>query len=739
MKKLLSSIIILATLLTILIGCVKENDTDGSGGGFVIPEGMNGNDVIKLLLANQRLDSKLLKNDGDIFEGGVRDMKTLASRAVANLPKASPLSTVIEGERGGKVEIDGSTFKWSDFKENCNSYDYFENITGNIVFSAELGADLIDNTKKHVQVVDKWVMVEGDKYYLHVEKNSETIYSMRSGQLEMCKRHKRQNGETVYELYISNDLAETRMLYVPGIRYEWSEKFRDGQAQYFVADNSKGFWETVIVGKSYDNYNVSCLVLKNDICYGAFYNPYVQSVQLLQAMSSDRATDILSFSDSEDSAGITLHFGGFDGIGSVEISTTPDKISSSAHDTNGKTVIYDTSDKNEIWAVPTGEESPILRLTNGNVITSYTEHPNGKVKINNITVGYGIGIYTGSLDITVYGETDSERFSSLKEFLAEAGLRCRRDIDTVLGGIRRAYVELDALISYYKWNSNKIATEDTLAAAITAEDIKFADMFSMYDAIKNAEVIDFSDKEAVALSINFAQITEINIASAKFENMSITVEGIELTVNDTTLYVENEEYTVGFALVSTSNTGDGLIHMTFTNDTKIVYTDTDTFTTGSANASVTIPVLSPGNYTVVAYISTADSIRASQYVPLTFTEIDTKQIDLGSTVLVPSQNEKGEIVLTYVENIDVNISLTSPDELDYVSLRDLLAEEAYKYGVASDAPVEKQDAESGNFSALTGGESSIESGTYRLAYSVENGDVTLDGYIYANYTALNAK
>lgn len=746
MKKLISLITILTLLLTALVACKKSDGGENGGdtpstddGAFVIPEGLSGNDVIKLLLASQRLDSQLLKNEGDIFENGVEVMQTLASRAKANLRGATYISKTHEAERGGKVEIDGNTFTWSGFAENCNSYDYFENITQNIVSSAEQGAKLIDNTKKYVRIVDKWVSIGEEKYYLHVDKNSETIYSLISGQLNICRRHRNDSGENVYEIYISNENNETRMYYVPGERYELSQNFgTENDSHYFVADNSKGFWETMVLGAFPDHYNLSFFVMKNDICYDALVIPETQSIHLLKTVSSDKQSDILFFMDSDGKDLITLHLGAFDGFDSVEINATPDKVASSwGPDNENAVVVYDTSES-EPYAATTGLESATVNLTNGNKISADMTYAGGNVTVQRVLVTYGSQIYTSELELVVNGDSDEEIFTNLKAFLDETGLECKRDIDTILGGIRRAYFELDSLISYYRWNSNHI-TPDGLEASMVIEDGIFANFRAMYDAIKNAEVIDFSDKEAVDLNISFAQIVKIKTASAKFENMSITVEGIELTVNDTTLYVENEEYTVGFALVSTSDEKGGLIHPAFTNDTKIVYTGTDSFTAGSANAGVTLPELSPGSYTVVAYISTSDSVRASQYVPISFTEIDTKQIDLGDTMLVPSQNEKGEIVLTYVENIDVSISLASPEDLDYASLRDILAEEAYKYGVASDVPVEKQNADSEGFSALTGDETVVESGVYRLAYSVQNGDVTLNGYIYAEYLAPETK
>ncbi len=742
MKKLISLLIILTLLLTALVGCKKDGGENGGDtpntddGTFVIPEGLSGNDVIKLLLASQRLNSQLLKTEGDIFENGAEVMQTLASRARANLSSATYISTTHEAARGGKVEIDGDTFTWSGFVENCNSYDYFENITQNIVSSAERGAELIDNTKKYVRIVDKWVAIGEEKYYLHVDENSETIYMLRGDQLDICKRYKNESGKNVYELYTSYNSSETRMYYIPGERYEFTDQPKNDEtgSTYFVADSSKGFWETLVIGEAPAHYNVSCFVMKNDICYDVLYDHVNGSILSLKTMSSDRKSDILFFMDNTDRDLISLHLGAFKGFDSVEITAAPDKVASSWDSDNEASVVYNSGPE-EPYAATTGLESATVNLTNGNKIIADAAYANGNVKVQRVLVGYGSSVYTSELELIVLGESDEEIFANLKAFLDETGLKCRRDIDTILGGIRRAYVEFDSFIEYYKWNGNSVSTEESIRAATYVEDGKLANFAAMYDAVKNAEVIDFSDKDVVELNISFSPITVESYGSANFDTTTVRVSGLQLTVTDTTLYVENQAYIVTLALLKISGEGDNIIHLTTENPTEITYTETDSFTVGTLAATAYIPTLTAGEYTLVAYVATSDKIRASQYIPVVFTEINTEQTDLGNATLIPSKNDKNELILSFIENIDINVEFSSEAALDYAQLKELIATEAYKYGVASDTPIEKYDAETDSFSALAGDEAITESGLYRLAYSVQNGDVTLNGYIYAQYCA----
>lgn len=263
MKRIIILLLVCIMLASSLVGCGGNTPSTGINGGNTPSIGISGNDAAKLLLASERLDAQLLKTKGDIFETGVKVMNNLAKTAVANLNVAymgnrsitatrlssvQNLSTVLEGDYSGKVEINGDTFIWSGFEENNNSYEAFKSITDNIVLSAEVCADLIDNIKKNVRVVDKWVKMGDIEYYLSVDENSETLCEryLSDNSINVCKRYKNANGNDVYELYRASDKYKERCTYIPGLRYERSSINDHGEhaEDYFVADNSKGYWQT---------------------------------------------------------------------------------------------------------------------------------------------------------------------------------------------------------------------------------------------------------------------------------------------------------------------------------------------------------------------------------------------------------------------------------------------------------------------------------------------------------------
>ena len=718
MRKTITTFLLLCLLLaSALTGCGDET----------LPGGTVSRDAAKLLLASERLNPELLSTQGDIFENGVEVMNNLANTAIKNLnaPYASDschtvtnltsvkkTSTVLEGDYSGKLEIDGDTFIWSEFKENNNSYDAFKNITDNIVTSANIAANLIDSIKKNVRVVDKWVNMGGIHYYLSVGENFEILCQRdtATNSINVCRRYKNEDGKDVYELYSSQEGFTERMFYIPSERYELSmiNDYSDNHMEdYFVADNSKGYWETYIVGALPTHYNVSYFIMKNDICYDAFYNPEDKTISLLKVMSGDKATDIINFSDHA----VSVKFSGFDGVDRVEASA--DSVSYFEGE-------YATLDQ---------YENATVYLTNGKTLNYNDSFAEGKVTISAIHVGYsGLFGYTGEIDLNIQGDTDDQRLQHLKSFLNEVGLKCKRNIDSVFAGIHRSYVELDSIVKYYTWNGISVVDESGIGEAINIEKTRINDMAELYTAAKEAEVLDFSDTEQIEMNIKFAPITSSNFDALSLNSGKISVNSISLSIEDTTLFVEGEPYKIMLAL---ANENGGLIHVDMENPSSINYTDSDSFTVTASQLNFSLPELASGNYTPVAYIATSDGIRASAYTPVTVSEIVAMPIILHNMTVSATKSTDDLLTLTYARTENFEISITTEARVGYEEFKNLISKMAFKYGTPSNII----ELISGDiYTELTGEESEISDGTYRILYKNENGNKVVQGYIYVIYS-----
>ncbi len=716
MKKIIVFILTLTLLTTTLIGCGNQRLLDG----------MNGRDAAKLLLANERLDSQLLKNNGNIFENGVEVMNNLATTAINNmtvsyanentytiskLSTVKKLSTVLEGELGGKVEINGDTVVFSEFVEYNNSYDYFQSITESIVYSADVCARMIDHVKKNVRVVDKWISFDNYQYYLNVDENSELLCErdLIYDTVTICRRYKNADGDDVYEMYRGGELFEERMTYIPGKRYERSFINDDGEhaEDYFVADNGKGYWETYTVGVFPTHYNVSYFVMKHDICYDAFYDPAQKYISMLKVMSADRKTDILWFDGNR----VDIQFSGFDGIESVVApADSVDYISG------------------EYANLSNGDNATVY-LENGKTLRFGDRFLNDRLEVQAIHTTYiGSGVYIGDISLYVPGDTDAECLENLKIFLDEMGLQCRRNIDSVFNGIDRAYVELDSIIRYYTWNGVTVDTEEGIAQAIVKEKTRFSDMVALYDAIKNVEVLDGSDTDILELNIKFAEITQNSFNDVIVDAMSISIGSMSLTIEDTTLYVKDEPYKIMLALADVNGK---LVHLDIENTASTKYADEKTFTVTASDLAFTLPTLSEGNYVLVAYIATSDNIRSSAHATVVVNEITNMPLVVDNRSVSASKDQNGALILTYAQAQDFTLTLTSEERLDYEAFKNTVSKMVFEYGTPSSI----LELVSGNtYTALTGNETEIANGIYRIAYEVKNGNDVLQGYVFVQYS-----
>ena len=689
---------------------------------------LSGTERAKLLLASQRLNETVLNTDGNIFEDGEKIMNNLIDIALDNLgvqyadkeelPPMSEGNTTVEtivDEHGTTINIGDKTVSWSGFPEINNSYGFFLSMTDNIVNEAKAGAELIAFVKKNIRVVNKWVDFGGVRYYLAVDANSEALYQYYAQEdgIQIIERYKNEDGKDVYEMYRRFGEYENRTLYIPGERYEYTDSY-----QYFTAENSKGYWEVYSGSEVSEHYNASYFIMKDNICYDAIYDAGNGTINMLKVMSEDRKADILNIFNNYTL--IDLKFSGFDGIDYVE---TPREDMHSSVWSGEEDIAYTT----------TKYETVSAHMLNGKVIRVGDTYCNGMVSVDRMMVShYSMDGYHGEMGIRISspnGElTYSEKISLLRAFLDEVGLTCRRNIDGILSGIDLAYEELDGITKYFCWNGINVSTEAGIAEAIAKEKVRLAALYAKYEAIKNEEVIEYTTPEDMEIHISFAPIANISANGASVNGTKVTVPSVALTVNDTVLYVKDEPYMVSFALKA--NDGS-LIHLDITNETTVKYAEEKEFTVNAENASFELPEIAPGEYTVVCYISTADGIRASGYTELAFEKAEGLPVTLSSSELSAAIGEGGALTVTYIEKLDHYVSVSTVNALDFAGFKALIGEEAFKYGTPKDDVIEKLVDE--EYTALTGEETEIESGTYRIFYSAKNGNATRMGYVYISY------
>lgn len=690
----LACLLLAASVLTSCSSCKSDYDQGGTN-------------MAKLLLANRRLDSTMLDND-NIFASGVQTFNTLAAKATSYGERVTIL--LAQDDLVGSFRITGDTAEWSDFVEYNNSYSYFDNVTSIITDTAKRGADFIDEAKQAVTIVDCWLQSGDEKYYLAVDESSETICKVDESGLFICRRHTDEEGRAVYELYIEQKFVCERVKYIPDERYELTQilTFNETQELYFVADHSKGYWETLCSDNGGDPYSETYTVMKDDICYAVDYNVTSQTIDVLGIMSADTKTDICKiYRDDDEGLVLTMQFSGFDGITKVTAN------------------VVDINEHGQF----TGESGIVIHLANGGTLTPGTERDG--VLLDRVYVDALADGYVGSCDIYIGGGTNQERWGKFSSFLAQNGLTCRRDWNTVLDGVGAAEEDAKNLVKYFRWNGCSITDAEGVSAAVDVEKTRVAEMKKIYEDVKDKPVLKKHRNSAGLSNVNFAAITAYDSRDVVLDNGSIRVGTIRLSTDDMTLFEKNSSYVVALAIASDRSEDMVIIDK----GAAVVYDGASSLTVTAGGMQFELPNLVEGSYKIVAFLATVDGIRVSECHTIGFDSVMQEEIKTyGKNIRIASTETDGvkNVTLVYRAATDYVVDIQASAPLSYADFLEEVSTRVYVYGTPSDEGLEKLI--NGDYVAISSGES-VTSGTYRMAYTVKNGDSVTNGYVYIRYTA----
>ena len=129
-----------------------------------------------------------------------------------------------------------------------------------------------------------------------------------------------------------------------------------------------------------------------------------------------------------------------------------------------------------------------------------------------------------------------------------------------------------------------------------------------------------------------------------------------------------------------------------------------------------------------------DGLTVSKLETCHFEQAEQLPVTMEHSELSARVGEEGTLTLTYTDKVDVYTKLTSREKLTYEAFAVLVNEEAFLYGTPIEGSVEMLQGES--YAPLTGNEEEIADGTYRIAYTVSNGEIKKSGYLYLSYACL---
>jgi hypothetical protein len=606
-------------------------------------------------------------------------------------------------------ELLAQSNEFLEFDQFSRNYAEFEETTKMIIGQAERAADMIDYVKKYVRIVDTWVKMPGyaEEVYLHVEENSETIYSRGNGRYTICHRYKNESGDDVYDLYDHNSFEDIRSTYIAGKKYELIHCMeKGGRYQGISAQNNKGYWEIfeIIYDSAWEDYSFDTgfIIMKDDICYRVGYSLREDYPSVIYKITSpDRTTDILTIDEGFfGTTSFELNLGAFDGYYGV----------------------IDIDDGN----------IGTLKLSDGTLINhnSRDVYNDGEysARVNAVYASVSAFGTEGSVLIFVDGEDSEKRREVLLALINEWGLECKFNINEIYAALDRANTEFVDMRKYLRWNGYDVNTVEGLMAGVDAEKAKFAVMKGRYEAVKDAKVVEIGSSEAELL-ISFAPITEAVFTGLTVDGMSLNVGKISLKVEDMMLFVADEDYTVALAMKSLE---DGTLTHIDAEIPTVKYDGGASLTATAENLTVTLPMLSYGKYELVAYIKAADGIRSSSFVNAKVESVTGEEIKSDATVVKTEKNADGYLTVKYTESADISVEVSLTAPVTYEELYEALAEVVFAYGTPVDGAIYKLNGE--GESLLSGEETTIESGVYKMEYELVNGDKKISGSVYLTLT-----
>lgn len=213
--------------MTVLSACGKTNVKTGTL-------------AAKLLLANERLDENLLNSDVDF---GLSPTKVVTTSKKFNDDEI--ITTTANSERK----------YWSNFPAYSDSMVEFSQFVKSIEEQTMRVANEIVSMKDNVGVLDQWVESGNAKsrtsvkQLLRVYDNKDVLftYDYTYNDIHAYYRYTDENAKNVYDMYSFSNFNDgstglIKTLCIPNERYEYMYIHSSGFKDFFIAENTRGYW-----------------------------------------------------------------------------------------------------------------------------------------------------------------------------------------------------------------------------------------------------------------------------------------------------------------------------------------------------------------------------------------------------------------------------------------------------------------------------------------------------------------
>lgn len=728
----------LATVLTVFSGCGSVRDMIKE----VVGTKVVGTEAAKILLARERLDENTVGQKMAVFSTDRTPAKSGGNSGgfFSSFIPWAKIGSVYSGRMpvllskiATGAEVSDSKVVWSSFKQYSDLRDNYTQFIDPIDEMAAQTAEQIVDIKENVGITDKWIDIGNTRYMLIVDDNSETIleYYEPYDSISVSTRYTTEDAKNIYEMYSfmnydDGTTGDIRNICIPGEYYEYAYRNSGGFYDYFIADNSRGYW----IMNRFHIYEQSVFfdmsAVKGDIGYGASINATEEQGRLVTDGISAHVnmflpntdSDLFEISSWDNSYNITLFMSNVES-GIASLSTSRSTVSEEDYNESGFVYLY-------------GNGSPMtdtvdIHLSNGNTIKS--GDGNGRVTYDNARVTYSPGYngdtYVGRLTFNVDAENENDAMNIFYSYLDENGIKLRVKGETV----NEAYNHCELLCENFdimEWNGLRMNSLSNLRASEQHLIDDYAKYRGIYENAKNNETV--SGIYTVARSTEFGKMELVAEGTSTYANGIISIDGLTAKATGNVLFEDGKEYTlkVGLALRDADGNISSVNTVSLQSDNEKAVSYNGDGIEMSQTAHYTVPkALSEGEYIVVVYFATADSgIRVTEMFPVAFFSAEEGTLE-SSAMDVTVKKSGANLFIDYgiklfdkVEAELVKESYTY-DEIESILLRGVLAKGYPSAGAVVENEAGEALSESGSYG----------SGTYRIKYLVNTSDGLAEAYM----------
>ena len=705
----------------------------------------SGTEAAKLLLANERLDESLLGSNLSFLSKFSISAQADNNDALGLIEvydagestSASPrVSTLTATTRPTFTNTAAGEHTWKNFPAYSPSMVEYSQFVNSVERATATVAEEIAHMKNNVGITDKWVKVGKEWQMLRVYQDRDVLMVIGTyNDIHVYYRYTNENAKNVYELYSFMDYgdgttANIKTLYIPGERCEHMSDHSTGFGDYFIAENSRGYW--VNTRFSYQKHEDGStdtaffpVVIKDGLGYGAAIQTFrhgeqgedTQSDGLYYVFDPAENRELFRINTQGDRYDFELYLDAIkDGFVSVTGSDVRYIDDALTYETDGPLSVL-TTDKGSYAITPGAmlDGAGAFTLTDGRVQYDHSER---------FHKGYVTFSRTGSTNV-------NNACRLLGMHLGDMGLSLYCDMNTVAQSVKEAEELTASFRDTFSWNGFIQSDTDQAKKAHDLLQEQYRNARADYEAVKDYEQV--SSRQVLSSDARFAALSILSNSENTFADGVLDLKNILVGTDDVALFESGTAYILQVGLSLVDEAGNPIsvntVSLTGTEAKSTVFTEGSI--TLSASGRYQIPLnLSSGRYAAVVYVATADEgIRVSEMKKLAFVDIREGEIE-SAAMLITATKEDSNLFLAYKISNTRSITLeATQDTYTVEELTAIITREILAFGAPiSQASLETADGQTIDANATLG------KGTYRMLCYINTVDGMAQGYVCLTVT-----